>query len=390
MEIQSMWNCLMPEADEKGAGFPILENAEHILVYQATRETGAYSHHPKIARFKDRFFAMWTNHPYGEDGPGQRLLFSHSVDGNSWADFAELFPSPQEIGPAEDDGLVMTSFKWIELDGRLFAVAGLHKNEGFCDLNHDGFSPERNGDFPSRRRVGSSPLAREVRADATLGATFALNEDLPDGIAFDVVPAAEASVAATAGKLAELLAGPEFLPAWDFQKRLGFPKAADGHRLCEPTVYRATDGRYVMLLRDTRYSHRMYVSVSDSGREWPAAQPTDIPDSPSLVCSAVLENGTVLLVGNQMAPEFDNPEAKHHSRDPLTVSISPDGLHFERVYALRCGVQQYRIPQSECRGRGGGGQYPDAVVHDGRLYVVYSMGKEDIWVSSVELRDLAL
>ena len=32
----------------------------------------------------------------------------------------------------------------------------------------------------------------------------------------------------------------------------------------------------------------------------------------------------------------------------------------------------------DCPGRGGGGQYPSAVVHDGTLYALYSMGKEDI------------
>jgi hypothetical protein len=105
-----------------------------------------------------------------------------------------------------------------------------------------------------------------------------------------------------------------------------------------------------------------------------------------------LPDGTVLLIGNQTAAAFDNPETVgHYPRDPLTVSVSSDGgYHFARVYALRCGVQAYRTPQSVVKGRGGGGQYPSALVHDGRLYVIYSMGKEDIAISQVALADIGL
>ena len=91
-----------------------------------------------------------------------------------------------------------------------------------------------------------------------------------------------------------------------------------------------------------------------------------------------------------MAPEFDNPAHAHYGRDPLTVSVSRDGYLFDRVYALRVGQQQWRVPQREVLGRGGGGQYPDGLVLGDRLYVLYSMGKEDIWISSVALSDLGL
>lgn len=58
------------------------------------------------------------------------------------------------------------------------------------------------------------------------------------------------------------------------------------------------------------------------------------------------------------------------------------------AYALRCGQQEWHIPRSEVRGRGGGGQYPSGLVHSKHLYVLYSMGKEDVWISRVPLADL--
>ena len=190
---------------------------------------------------------------------------------------------------------------------------------------------------------------------------------------------------ADAKALGAMLASPLGMPPWDFRGTLAFPKSVDGHRLAEPTVYRAADGKYVMLLRDSHYSHRMYATVSPDGRSWDPAVPTDIPDSPSLTTNVMLDDGTVLLVGNQMAPTFDNPEEiPHYERDPLMVSVSPDGYRFERAFALRCGLRPWRVSPYEVIGRGGG-QYPSAIVHDSTLYVLYTMGKEDVWLSSVLL-----
>ena len=76
--------------------------------------------------------------------------------------------------------------------------------------------------------------------------------------------------------------------------------------------------------------------------------------------------------------------------DPLMVAVSPDGYKFTRAYAVRCGKQKYTIPRKAVHGRGGGGQYPDIVVVGDKAYVIYSMGKEDIWVSSFNLKDIGI
>ena len=278
---------------------------------------------------------------------------------------------------------------WIHVDERLFAVAGCHENIGFCDFDRTDFTPKRDKDHPARARKGYSHLAREVRKDGTSGPAFAVWDDLHEAIEFDVLPCHAPEIAAFADVLRVALCSPLGMPAWDFRGNLDFPKAEDGHRLCEPTVHTAADGRYVMLLRDSHYSHRMYVSVSEDGEEWTPGVPTDIPDSPSLSDSLNLEDGTVLLVGNQMAPKFDNPaEVGHYNRDPLMVAVSRDGYTFDRAFALRCGGHEYRVPQSLMHGRGGGPQYPSAIVQEGRLYVLYSLGKEDIAISSAALEEV--
>jgi hypothetical protein len=381
-----MWDLPMPRPKEPGAGFPVLERAVHTTIWAPTRAQGAYNHHPRLALRDSRFHAIFSNHPHGEDGPGQRVLYATSPDGLEWTTPVELIPPPDEIRLNELQGLVCTAFDWRWSGDRLFALIGLNRNIGFTDPNGTAVVAERDTVYYQRARKGYTCLTREVLADGSFGPIMHFGGELPEDMRFD-------STRLPDDLASQLQSTPCRVPPWDFEGWLGFPAAVDGRRLCEPTVYRTRAGAWRMVLRDKVYSHRMFLSEFDeTSQTWPPARPTDIPDSPSLTDAVELPDGTVLLIGNQTAAAFDNPDqVGHYPRDPLTVSVSSDGgYHFARVYALRCGVQAYRTPQSVVKGRGGGGQYPSALVHDGRLYVIYSMGKEDIAISQVALADIGL
>ncbi len=51
-------------------------------------------------------------------------------------------------------------------------------------------------------------------------------------------------------------------------------------------------------------------------------------------------------------------------------------------------VGQHGLATAFEKRRGGGGQYPSALVNGEYLYVLYSMGKEDVWISKVPLADI--
>jgi hypothetical protein len=392
--VVHMWAAPMPDPQQPHCGFAVPEDVTHAVVYAASREHGAYSHHPKICRHAGSLHAMWSNHPHGEDGPGQRILYTRSDDGCAWSPWRELFPPPQPVLPSEEMGLVHTPMCFVVVADRLYACVGCHENIGFCDFDVTRPPvPVRDAEHPSRARRAWASVAREIRADCETGPMFALWDALSPGLAGRALPADDRRVREEAAAVNACYRQPDRLPAWDFGRdQLGYPLAVEGQRLCEPTTFRNGRGGLTMLLRDTGFSHRLYVSEWEADScTWCPARPTDIPDSPSLSCAVSLEGGEVLLVGNQISPAFDNwDETRHHQRDPLTVAISTDSEVFSRVYALRSGRQQWRVPKSEVRGRNGGGQYPDAVVVDDQLFVVYSMGKEDIWASRVPLAALGL
>ncbi|MFO7871487.1 MAG: exo-alpha-sialidase [Kiritimatiellia bacterium] len=385
MQIRHMWEAGEPDSTKEGAGFPILENTKHTLVYAGTREAGAYNHHSQLKFHNGVFHATWSNHPHGEDGPGQRVLYSYSTDAENWSSAVEAFAPPQKVLPSEEKGLVFTALRQVVAGNKLYALAMLHENVGFESFDGRKRSDVRDKEHPSRARRGYTPLAREIIAPGEFGPIMPLKPELPEEGRLDV-PVEPWDGEKTRGIL-DAMQNPDNIPAWK-PPTFEIPKGINSPRLCEPTVYRASDGKYVILLRDTGYSHRMYVSISDSTGEWETAVPTDIPDSPSLTTSLNLNDGTVLLTGNQMAKKLDHPEEGHYNRDPLMVSVSNNGYIFKKAFALRCGRQKWRTPQSEVRGRGGGGQYPSAMVKDGILYVQYTMGKEDVWVSRVALADI--
>jgi len=390
LPIRHMWDCPMPHPTAEGVGFPILHNARHRTVYTATRTCGAYNHHSTLIRHADAFFGMWSNHPLGEGGPGQKVNFSVSPDGDSWADHRQMFPAPDSIRPSKNLGLTLLPQRWVTIDGELHALANCHHNTGYTDA--EGTKIVATWDEATRFKIREPQgvLIRNVAPDGTLGPIYASEPSLPARLPFDVSCLDDAKDASFVSQMKGLLTkGLHELGSAGHSGQLRRPEAVRGHPLCEAVAYQAADGRFVKLERDSGYSHRMFFSSSADGAAWSAPRATDIPDAPSLTCALRAPNGAILLVGNQTAPAFDDPHVKrHYRRYPLTVSISPDGYTFTRAYALRCGKQDFRVDGIE--GRGGGGQYPDALIHAGQLHVLYSMGKEDIAFSSVDLADLGL
>lgn len=384
--VRHMWFCPPCQWNTPSRGIPPLKGVCHAPLFEPEYADGAYNHHPEIIRHQGRFHAMWSNNMVGEDRAGQRILYTSTDGPTRWPAPRLLFPQPgdffDQLHPATPEdanrlGFYMTAMKFLPLGDRLFAIAS----------------------FDSTRRH-LVPLARELKTDGSWGEIFALHAELDRTdearFPFPFLRPTEEPYQSLAAELLKLYLTPRYLPSWDFGIERWFqrPKSVEGTTLCEWSIHRARDGKSVMLARDPRMSHRIYGGVSDSDdpNSFPPLDPTDIPDTPSKAVTLTLANGTVLLIGNQIAAEFDNiAKPTHYDRDPLTIAISPDGYRFERQVALRW--EGGRLWRTECRkvpGRGAGCQYPAAMIDHGILYVIYSIGKEDIALSWVPLANLGV
>ncbi len=369
--VVPMWEAPMPTSDLRtGAGFPVLDDAEHAVVWQPrSREEGAYNHYGTLINYEGRFFAMWGNHPLGEDGPGQRVLFAYSDEWGVWSGARELFPPPGPVKERSESGIHLKPDRWMVIDGRLYAVVFVFE-------------------------AGYYGIARRVHFDGTYENAFRVFD--PPGQVTEV-PAFMSGVGeppyaeSAAAKIREWYKLNDQVSWWGryASTNQGVPgRAVDGATLIESFSYRARDGNLVLFARNWGtsrnpvHNNRLYVSFNDGSGPWERPYPTDIPDSPSRAEAVVLEDGTVLLIGNQNVSHLDQPV--YLDRDPITVSISDDGYTFDRVYALRTGAPS-RFRFTGIGGRNRGFAYSQSTVHDGWLYTFYSVGKETMEITRVPL-----
>jgi hypothetical protein len=372
------WNVPWPDRSKPAQGFPQLEGVEDFELLHATPEDGVYCHHPHIIHHKGTFLATWSNHRYGEDGPGQRVLYSVSSDGRKWRRFAEGFPAIGKVRRPEESGRVLTANGLVVVDDTVYAVAEVHERFGPSDGKRRAELEALTGRKARFGILGWGRLARAIEPDGTLGPVFWLVPDPPEPV--DGAPqfpdASDPKFADVARRINRLLADPLHMCAWDFRYHTNWTTAADGHVLCEPSVYRRPDGVLVKLSRDKQGS-RIYAALSrDGGKRWAPAVQTGIPDSPSKSVAGTLPDGRIYLIGNQVIGG---------RRDPLVISLSRDGESFDWAASIRQGAPEIRHPG---RAKGVGFQYPSAILVGDALWVIYSVGKEDVAVSRVPLINL--
>ncbi|PAW78009.1 MAG: hypothetical protein B9S32_08975 [Verrucomicrobia bacterium Tous-C9LFEB] len=387
-----MWAAGMPQSGIEGAGFPILKQARHALIFKDAVEAGGYNHHSQLFYCLGVFYAAWSNHPKGEDAAGQRVLFSQSKDGVNWTKWAEAFPPPSEVrGWGEGFGCYAVAGSWHAYEDSVYATARLYNFVGWENADRTSRTAERDEKHIFQRFEHIGLVARKVGSDGTLGPIFALSTRVNrlTNLDFPFVKYGTPTFQPVADAINQrqpktlTIQGP-------------LPEPVDNARLVEPAVYETPDKTRVAIIRDDKFSHRKYVSFStNQGSSWSKALPTNIPDSPSLDIALRTPGGDILLIGNHCASGFDNPQDPktpsnpyHYDRDTLDVAVSTNGYLFTHTVVLRTGVQAWRVPRKAVRGRGGGPQYPSALIMGDKLYVMYSFGKEDIWCSSVPLSDV--
>ena len=370
--VQPVVRCAGEVGSGPTLGLPVVEGIHTATLYHATPENGTYSHHGYITHHNGVLFATWSNHLRDEDGQGQRVLTSRSSDrGETWTPFAELFPPHDHIKPASGEGyqkspaLLANGFAIV--DDVLYAIAEVHVVAG---------------------RRGLGRLARAINAHGEFGPIFWLVDDPPDPLpGFPAYPSAsDLKFSDLAKQINDYLAQPQHWPSWEFVNQLTRSKAADGSQLCEPTqAWSLNDAALVRFWRDLgnkelnrKPSFQQYVQFSyDSGEHWTPAVRTNFPDACSRSAAGNLPDGTAYVINNP------GPGGK---RDPLIISLARDGLTFDRQAVIAHSSEALRY---EGLYKMDGFQYPHATAMGNYLFVIYSIGKEDMAVTRIPLESLS-
>ena len=340
-----------PPIPKNAESIPWAPGIEHRTIHRASQDGDKFLHGAAIVEHKGVLFANWANSPTNENGPHETLRGRRSSDGGlTWSDM-------EVIGPGFDGPMRHSH-------GVLF----VHKNELWAICSRFGEGK------PGRRFPG-------LQAEA-----FVLNEQTnrwdSRGIVMENCWPYDEPVRMANGSFITGGQDKDGLPVvaisqgddltqWEsvlipFDRRLK-PSFA------ETTVW--AEGQQVTAVIRGGGGVAWMSTSSDHGRTWSIASPSNLPMPRAKAYLGKLSTGQLYLLSNLV------------DRDTLVVSVSrPDQQTLSRMWRVRHGKSI--PPRFPGRAKGKQWSYPYGFEHDGKLFVVYSIGKEDCGLSVIPVASL--
>jgi hypothetical protein len=370
---------------------------EEICVFRG-RPGAAYDHHPQVLFDRGRLYASWSNGAVNEDNPGQKMLFAISDDdGKTWSTEAQISPPPiEETSTYTAMGIRAYQEQLIAYYGH-YAYTDLAMDQKGIPLTHTGL---RYRDDPTKCVHRDTFAAFRISKDR--GSTWGP----PDRIIEKFVPNLRPFPTRSgrlivpgnitfpytddpAGTRGWKHAGIPRLPSWTVDDSEGFGKACvnrgDVRNYCEASFFQTDDGRIHTMLRTVphpqeRHDGLLAVTESaDNGKTWSEPMMTSYTD-----CSCRFHFGRLPHDERFFGLSCPNPQG---GRTPLVLATSKDGVVFDRHYIL--GDVPNLKPRMPGNDKGGAYGYPSCDFAKGKMYIVYSRAKEDIYFIKLDLSALS-
>lgn len=318
----------------------------------------AYQHHPFIAYFKDKFYAIWSQGSINEDDVGQRVMISVSNDCIVWStpnvlanpSFGDHSLTVLTADGLYSDGNVLVAYYFeFEYPEELLNSDGTHR---LYDKDHSGYKYYSHRCLIKYSYDGINWIDGAENAKVNNLSPRAL-------LSGRLLKAGGDSLAYTDDTTG--------LTGW---KRVNMPnvdkvKKADGlNTFCETSFYQLPNGVIRAMVRtDSGY---LYASESyDNAQTFSQPYKTGFVNDNSKTYFGTLPDGRSFFVGT----------IEGNNRCPLMLCISQDGNSFSKHYTISSA--SYTVKQ---RGewKGGSYGYPSVMVSNENLFIIYSKGKEVI------------
>lgn len=322
------------------------------LVFRGVENESAFAHHPKIVFWDGRFFAKWNDGYVGEDYPGQRVRYATSPDALSWSE-------PVDLTGRESDRRYTACGFWIR-DGEMYALAALRDATGGPDTGRQPVLLAFKWDSRTKRFGERQVIATDYFPGN-------IPDRVPDG---DWLMLGKGGVGSW-GPMKTAKGGVKSMSDWTIRDLPG------AGTLEEAEWYALPNGHLVSHFR-TRGTKPLYLArcySTDSGVTWSGPVVTNFPEQGARHHGVRLSNGLYALLVN--------PASDH--RIPFSIALSKDGLVYDRIANVRAEDTQARW---KGRAKGKGYHYMRGFEHDGKLYTIYSINKEDIEVTIVPISEL--
>ncbi len=329
-----------------------------------TNSAFKFSHNVRIVGFKSKMYAMWQASSAGEDEIDGVVNYATSTDyGATWS-------APMLLAPANIGG------------GQYFSSSGSWWTDGNTLVAYIGQYDFDNDDW------------RTFITTSTDGTTWSAPVELLDdsGTAFEGA-IGQSVIKTSTGRLVAIAQGyaqngsriniPYYtddasgLSGWQAGT---MPLLASGRDI-EPAVYEASDGAYIVLLRDQSRFTMLASRSIDGGATWTKPVQTNFTNARNFPASGNLPDGRAYIVSTPTLVQAD-------ARTPLALTLSNDGVTFDRSFLLRGASdhQARRFPGlykcGDCYS------YPSTTVWNGFVFASYATNKEDVEITRVPIASL--
>jgi hypothetical protein len=329
-----------------------------------------YNHAPMLAYWNNTFYVEYLSDKVGESiPPGQTLLIT-SKDGQNWSKPEVVFPQYKIPDGTTKEGKTQVA---KDLYSVMHQRMGFYtsKSKRFFVLGFYGIVLEPHDD--PNDGLGIGRVIREVLPDGKYGPIYFIHynpkwNEKNTSYPFYKTSKDKGFVQACD----ELMANPLMMMQWVEETDRKDPLIPLHKEYKAFNYYHLPDGRVVGLWKNA------LTSIStDNGKTWPtnAARAPRFVNSNAKIWGQKTSDGKYATVYNPS--EF---------RWPLAISVSKDGLDYTNLLLVNGEISTMRYGGAY---KSYGPQYVrgidegNGVIPDGKLWVTYSMNKEDIWVSSI-------
>ncbi|WP_345953450.1 six-hairpin glycosidase [Mucilaginibacter sp. PAMB04168] len=329
-----------------------------------------YNHAPMLAYWKNTFYVEYLSDKVGESVPPGQTLVITSKDGNTWSKPTVVFPQykipdgttkPGNPGVAKDLMSVMHQRMgfYTSKSNRLLVL-------GFYGIVLDAHDDPNDG-------LGIGRVVREVLPNGKYGPIYFIHYNPKWNESNTSYPFYKKSKdKGFVQACDELMANPLMMMQWVEETDRKDPLIPLHKEYKAFNYYHLPDGRVVGL-----WKNALTAISTDNGKTWPqnAARAPRFVNATAKIWGQRTSDGKYATVYNPS--EF---------RWPLALSVSDDGLDYKNLLVVNGEISTMRYGGNY---KSYGPQYVRGIIEgngtppDGKMWVTYSMNKEDIWVSSI-------
>ncbi len=364
-------------------GLPHAVGVHNIQVFRANREHPSdpgdigftYNHQPYLAYWNHKFYLQFLQGQVGEHEPPTRVVLATSEDGISWSDPVIIFPEYSLPEIQDDSRQIPAGTKSVmhQRMGFYTAPNGKLLTSGFYSYCATPRNSPNTG-------TGIGRVIREVKKDGSFGPIYFIRynrhagwNEMNTNFPFYKESKDKEFLAACEALLADKLIT---LQWWEEDRAndgfysIDLSKTGAGKAF---SFYHRPDGVVVGIWKN------QYSAMSkDNGKTW-----TDIVKNTTLWTDGAktwgqrTDDGRYAIVHNQ--------SATRRNRYPMVANVGDDGHTFPYMYCINSEVSPTRYQGSH---KNTGPQYFRGIIEGNgnppgnEMWNVYSMNKEDIWITS--------